>query len=95
VGDIRATLQKLLPRLAERQDDNFLQECQTLHQKSLHWLAEQEKPGHNGLIHPQYLVKLIDEMAAEDAFWWATPARPWSGCCATPPPMASAARWPA
>ena len=68
VGDIRATLQKLLPRLSERHDDNFLQACQTLHQKSLHWLAGQEKPGHNGLIHPQYLVKLIDEAADEDAF---------------------------
>lgn len=61
VGDIRTTLQQLLPRLSERHDDNFLQACQTLPCKSLRWRAAREKPGHSGLMHPQYRMRLICE----------------------------------
>jgi pyruvate dehydrogenase (quinone) len=48
VGDIRTTLQQLLPRLSERHDDNFLQTCQTLPRKSLRWRAARENPATTG-----------------------------------------------
>ncbi|MGL4858911.1 MAG: thiamine pyrophosphate-dependent enzyme, partial [Enterobacteriaceae bacterium] len=67
VGDIKLTLNALLPLLSARDDDKFLTHFVTLHQKSQHTLDKKAHATASGRIHPQYLVELLDRYAAEDA----------------------------
>jgi pyruvate dehydrogenase (quinone) len=70
VGDVKATLQALLPTLAAKADAAHL-EASVEHyrkaRKGLDDLATGE-PGHTP-IHPQYVARLIDELAEEDAIF--------------------------
>jgi pyruvate dehydrogenase (quinone) len=68
VGDVAGTLAALLPKLAPRSNDAFLAKAQAHYRnarKGLDELAVGE-PGRKP-IHPQYLAKVIDEVAADDA----------------------------
>jgi pyruvate dehydrogenase (quinone) len=68
IGDVRHTLRALLPLLVQNSDDAHLKKSLAHYaetRKSLDELADGE-PGTSPL-HPQYLAKLIDELAAEDA----------------------------
>jgi pyruvate dehydrogenase (quinone) len=68
VGDVGGTLTALLPKLTQRSDDGFLTKAQAHYRsarKGLDELAVGE-PGRKP-IHPQYLAKVIDEVAAGDA----------------------------
>jgi pyruvate dehydrogenase (quinone) len=68
VGDVAGTLAALLPKLTKRSDDSFLTKAQAHYRnarKGLDELAVGE-PGRKP-IHPQYLAKVIDEVAADDA----------------------------
>jgi pyruvate dehydrogenase (quinone) len=68
VGDLGATLAVLQPKLTKTTGVTFLAEAQTHYRearKALDALAVGE-PGHEP-IHPQYLTKVIDEVAADDA----------------------------
>lgn len=70
IGDIGATLRALLPRLQQNQDDGHLQasvEHYRAARKGLDELATGE-PGSKP-IHPQYVARVIDELAAEDAIF--------------------------
>jgi pyruvate dehydrogenase (quinone) len=68
VGDVKSTLAALIPQLRENADDAHLS-------ASLRHYAEARKDlddlatGESGdkLIHPQYVAKVLDELAAEDA----------------------------
>jgi len=70
VGDIKTTLAALIPKLKERTDDRHLRKC--LHhyketRKTLDDLATGEagsKP-----IHPQFLAKMLDQVASDDAIF--------------------------
>jgi pyruvate dehydrogenase (quinone) len=68
VGDTKTTLRALLPRLEQSRDEKHLQaslEHYEKARKSLDELATGEagkKP-----IHPQYVVRVLDELAADDA----------------------------
>ncbi|KZV14805.1 acetolactate synthase 1, chloroplastic-like [Dorcoceras hygrometricum] len=75
-GDIKATIAALLPRLQAREESAFLRNCRERREKTLQQLAEQEHPGKDGLIHPQYLTHLIDVHAAEDAAFTADGGSP-------------------
>jgi pyruvate dehydrogenase (quinone) len=70
VGDVKATLQALLPRLEAKTDqahlDAAIQHYQTA-RKGLDDLATGE-PGRKP-IHPQYVAKVLDEVAAPDAIF--------------------------
>lgn len=76
VGDIKATLQALLPRLAPRTDDTFLKQCVGHHQRALAHLAERAKAVADAPIRPQYLTALIDRLAAPDAIFTADGGSP-------------------
>ena len=76
VGDVRATLEALLPRLEPREEGAFLRNSLKHREKTLQQLAEQEQPGKDGLIHPQYLTHLIDVHAADDAAFTADGGSP-------------------
>src|SRR3984893_12530244 len=68
VGDTKTTLRALLPKLEQKGDDKHLRaslEHYRKARKSLDELALGE-PGTKP-IHPQYVVRVLDEVAAEDA----------------------------
>ncbi|MEO5956287.1 MAG: ubiquinone-dependent pyruvate dehydrogenase [Nitrospiraceae bacterium] len=70
VGDVKATLMALSPKLKQNSTDSHLKEaCQHYRKarKGLDELASGE-PGRKP-IHPQYVARLLDEVAAEDAIF--------------------------
>lgn len=66
-GDVIPSLEALLPLLADKSDDAFLKECLKERAKTVADRAAKEQPGDVGAIHPEYLTKLIDKYATEDA----------------------------
>ena len=70
VGDVRATLQALLPLLDKKRDDTHLTQARRHYakaRKDLNDLAK-GKPGKQ-LIHPQQIAKAISDYAAQDAIF--------------------------
>ena len=68
IGTVKETLPALIPRLTDDKDGSYLQTCLDHYQlarQGLDDLAAGE-PGRKP-IHPQYVAKLIDELAADDA----------------------------
>ncbi|CAJ48341.1 ubiquinone-dependent pyruvate dehydrogenase [Bordetella avium] len=67
VGDIGLTLDALLPKLAARQNRQFLDRALAHYARSREGLDElaQGKPG--GPIHPQYLARLLSDKIDDDA----------------------------
>jgi pyruvate dehydrogenase (quinone) len=77
VGDVRETLQDLLPRLARKPSRHFIGRALKHYQaarKGLDDLARPSPPGRP--IHPQYLTKLVNELAADDAIFTADVGTP-------------------
>ncbi len=68
VGDVKATLVALLPKLQTKSDRLHLDDALTRYQKSRKGLDDLAvgTPG-NKPIHPQYLARLVSEAAADDA----------------------------
>ena len=70
IGDVKATLTAVLPLLQEKKDDahlkQFVQDYQEV-RKGLDELAV----GHPGRkpMHPQFVARIVDELAAEDAIF--------------------------
>lgn len=71
VGDIKDTLQALLPRIAQREDSSFRDTYVERHEKALKAQAARSVPGKRGLIYGQYLSSLINRKAADDALFAA------------------------
>ncbi|MEW6123116.1 MAG: ubiquinone-dependent pyruvate dehydrogenase [Pseudomonadota bacterium] len=68
VGDVKPTLQKLLKVVKPKDDSRFLDAAQKHYvtsRKDLDALAVPAGP--KKAIHPQYLAKMVDEVAAQDA----------------------------
>ncbi len=68
VGDVGETVRQLLPRLERREDRTFLTrslEHYASARKGLDSLATPDKPGRP--VHPQYIAKLVSDLAADDA----------------------------
>ena len=80
VGDIKPTLQALLPLLQARGDSGFLDECRKRHDEAMRKREREETPGEGDLIRPQYLTALIDRHADADALFTADGGSPmvWS-----------------
>ncbi len=68
VGDVRATLEALLPLLPEKTDAAFLTQAQGHYRKARAALDElaSSKPG-MGVIHPQQVARAVSDHASEDA----------------------------
>ena len=70
IGDVKATLNALLPLLKEKQDDGHLQKFVRHYEdvrKDLNELAvghPRRKP-----MHPQYVAKIVDEHVADKAIF--------------------------
>jgi pyruvate dehydrogenase (quinone) len=67
VGNIKDTLQALLPRLTQREDSTFKDAYVQRHAKALKAQAGRAEPAHNGQISGQYLTSIINRLAADDA----------------------------
>jgi len=70
VGDVRPTIEALLPRLTQRADSAFLDDAlsrmrDAMHSEDKHAVAKKSP------IHPQYLTSLISKHAASDAVFTA------------------------
>ena len=68
VGDVGATVEALLPRLQPARDDGHLKASLAHYRKAREGLDELAtgKPGQKP-IHPQYVAKVVDQVASEDA----------------------------
>jgi len=66
VGDAKAALRALLPMLKPRTDTSFLEQCQEAMGKWRKKMAAQQSEQRSP-IAPQFLVGVLDELAADDA----------------------------
>ncbi len=71
VGDVKLTIQRLLPKLKARTDNSFLDSARKHYQKAREGLDELAQPGKHGVIHPQYLARVLSEKASDDAIFTA------------------------
>jgi pyruvate dehydrogenase (quinone) len=71
VGDIKATLEALLPRLKQREADAFLAAHVARHQKDVAAAKAETVSGSDSAISGTYLTKVINRHAAEDALFAA------------------------
>ena len=70
VGDTKATLRALLPKLKQSKDDRHLKVAVKHYQKARKGLDDLATDGSGSMpIHPQYVVRVLDELAAEDAIF--------------------------
>jgi pyruvate dehydrogenase (quinone) len=70
VGDIKTTLGALLPKLEQNTSDEHLKASVEHYRKTRKGLDELATPGSGKTpIHPQYAVRMLDELAAEDAIF--------------------------
>ncbi|KQZ22585.1 MULTISPECIES: ubiquinone-dependent pyruvate dehydrogenase [Microbacterium] len=77
VGDVGATVSALLPRLAEKSDRGHLDDATAHYRKTRAKLDDLATPTKAGRpIHPQYLARLLDEQAADDAIFTADVGSP-------------------
>jgi pyruvate dehydrogenase (quinone) len=76
VGNIKDTVQALLPRLKQREDSTFLDTYLARHEKSLEAQAARANIGHHGKIFGQYLTWIINRLAARDALFAADDGTP-------------------
>ncbi len=70
VGDTKTTLQTLLPKLRDKDDNKHLNDSLEHYQKArmgLDKLATGDSGGKS--IHPQYVTRVLDELAAEDSIF--------------------------
>ena len=84
VGDVRETVSALLPRLSARHDRAHLNDSLANYRKARRGLDELAvgTPGRQP-IHPQYLAKMVSDMAAEDAIFTCDVGTPtiWAARC--------------
>src|SRR2546427_10330335 len=70
VGDTKATLQALLPKLEQNRNEDHLKASVEHYHKAREGLDEVAAgEGTRKPIHPQYVVRVLDELAAKDAIF--------------------------
>lgn len=70
LGDVKLTLQAVLPKLAQNPDRDHLESALKDYKKARQDLDALAESGPNSdIIHPQYLNRLVSELAAEDAIF--------------------------
>ncbi|MEJ0015180.1 MAG: ubiquinone-dependent pyruvate dehydrogenase [Acetobacteraceae bacterium] len=68
VGDVKETLRRLLPRITEHTDAAHLDACVADYRKARRALDDlAENSPRSNTIHPQYLSRLVSELAQDDA----------------------------
>jgi pyruvate dehydrogenase (quinone) len=67
IGDVRATIDALLPLLKEKRDGSHLAQAREHYRNARKGLDELARPGSGKLIHPQQIAKAVSDLAADDA----------------------------
>jgi pyruvate dehydrogenase (quinone) len=67
VGDVKATINALLPRLETKVDQTFLETALEHYADARKGLDDLAQPNDKQLIHPQYLAQRLSDFAADDA----------------------------
>ncbi|MGR9438666.1 ubiquinone-dependent pyruvate dehydrogenase (plasmid) [Rhizobium leguminosarum] len=68
IGDVKTTVSALMPLLEEKSDSSHLDQAVETYAKARHGLDSLAESGPNSdVIHPQYLARLVSELAADDA----------------------------
>lgn len=76
-ADVGETIRELLPRLKRRTDRHFLEDSLKHYAKAREGLDDLAKPSQPGRpIHPQYLTRVLSELADEDAIFTADVGTP-------------------
>lgn len=76
-GDVIPTLEKLIPMLESRTDEQFLQSCLEVAKTTQETLRAEEEMGNGKVIHPQYMAKLLSDYADKDALFTADTGTSW------------------
>lgn len=76
VGNIKATLDALLPRLHQHHEDTFAKKHIARHRKQIDSDAAEKPSGPDDSISGTYLTKLVNKFAAEDALFTADDGTP-------------------
>jgi pyruvate dehydrogenase (quinone) len=76
VGDIKTTLDALLPRLAQHDDNPFLAARVERHRKAVETAKAETLSGPDAAISGTYLTKVINKLAADDALFAADDGTP-------------------
>lgn len=69
VGDIKATLHGLLPRLNQKTDRTHLDASLEHYQKARRSLDELATGREGGVLHPQHVTRVVSELASENAIF--------------------------
>jgi pyruvate dehydrogenase (quinone) len=70
LGDVKTTLSAMLPLLKKKEDDSHLQDALADYKHARADLdALTESGPHSKLIHPQYVTRLVSELADDDAIF--------------------------
>jgi len=70
LGDVKQTLQLLNPKIDEKTDSAFLDSALAHYKRAREGLDELAEPRRGSdLIHPQFVMKLMSELAADDAIF--------------------------
>ncbi|MGA8138025.1 MAG: ubiquinone-dependent pyruvate dehydrogenase [Pseudomonas gingeri] len=76
-ADVSETIQALLPRLTRKTDRSFLETSLKHYEKARQGLDELAQPSKAGRpIHPQYVTRLLSELADDDAIFTADVGSP-------------------
>ena len=77
VGDVGETVKALLPRIERKRERAFLEAARAHYVHARDGLDELARPaGQDRPVHPQYLTKLVNELAAKDAIFTADVGTP-------------------
>ncbi len=76
VGDIKTTLEALLPRLKQHEDNAFLTAHVERHRKDVETAKAETVSGPDAAISGTYLTKIINKHAADDALFAADDGTP-------------------
>ncbi|MBV8156264.1 MAG: ubiquinone-dependent pyruvate dehydrogenase [Dyella sp.] len=69
IGDVKTTLQGLLPRLESKRDDTHLTQARQHYAKARRELDALAAASRRDIIHPQQVAKAISDHAAQDAIF--------------------------
>ncbi|SEJ90408.1 pyruvate dehydrogenase (quinone) [Sphingobium sp. AP50] len=80
IGDVKHTLEALMPQLVEKQDDKHLRSALSHYKDARASLDKLAQGRAGGRLHPQHVVRVISEHAADDAVFTADVGLPtvWS-----------------
>ncbi|WP_067219775.1 thiamine pyrophosphate-dependent enzyme [Marinomonas gallaica] len=74
-GDVKATVQQLLPKLSQRSDEAHLDKALKQWQKDLEGYRKEEVSDHS-LIHPQTVTRRLNELVGDNAIFTADGGSP-------------------